>query len=154
MGLPGAKLRDDLIGVDGPLVRPLFVGFQKPEDPSRTGWYYMGKYEFSIPSLNPQAKPEKDADVPEADQQQGQQRFLAPVEWESLTEIVSRIPMNCDTRAELISAGSSEANTPEWPHLATIYLLVNSPTIMQRVEKGVLSAWRNALGSIMRCTSD
>lgn len=87
VGLPGAKLRDDLIGVDGPLVRPLFVGFQKPEDPSRTGWYYMGKYEFSIPSLNPQAKPEKDADVPEADQQQGQQRFLAPVEWESLTEI-------------------------------------------------------------------
>ncbi|KAG9047005.1 hypothetical protein FS837_003241 [Tulasnella sp. UAMH 9824] len=86
VGLPGAKLRDDLIGVDGPLVRPLFIGFQKPEDPSRTGWYYMGKYEFSIPSLCLQAKPEEDANVPEADQQQGQQRFLAPVEWESLTE--------------------------------------------------------------------
>ncbi|KAG8928521.1 hypothetical protein FRC00_001730 [Tulasnella sp. 408] len=86
VGLPGAKLRDDLIGVDGPLVRPLFVGFQKPEDPSRTGWYYMGKYEFSIPSLYPKAKPEEDANVLEAEQQQGQQRFLAPVEWESLTE--------------------------------------------------------------------
>ncbi|KIO27020.1 hypothetical protein M407DRAFT_23711 [Tulasnella calospora MUT 4182] len=86
VGLPGAKLRDDLIGVDGPLMRPLFVGFQKPDDPTRTGWYYMGKYEFSVPSLYPQAKLEEDAAVSEADQQQGQQRFLSPVEWESLTE--------------------------------------------------------------------
>ncbi|KAG8944538.1 hypothetical protein FRC04_001760 [Tulasnella sp. 424] len=88
VGLPGSKLRDDLIGVDGPLVRPLFVGFQKPEDPSRTGYHYMGTYEFSLPSLYPQPKLEDDAAMDGADEQEEQleQRFLAPEEWETLTE--------------------------------------------------------------------
>ncbi|KAG9002634.1 hypothetical protein FRB90_011348 [Tulasnella sp. 427] len=79
VGLPGSRLKDDMIAVDGPVVRPLFVGFRQPEDPLKIGWHYMGTYEFSIPPSHQRPKAEDELG-------NGEPQFLTVLEWESLTE--------------------------------------------------------------------
>lgn len=46
--MPG-NYRDDLLCLNGPETRPLFVGIPKTDQPSSVGWYYLGTYSFSLP---------------------------------------------------------------------------------------------------------
>ncbi|KAG8994370.1 hypothetical protein FRB90_000451, partial [Tulasnella sp. 427] len=57
--------------------------FRQPEDPLKTGWHYMGTYEFSILISHQQPKAEDGL----GNEGHGEPQFLTVMEWESLTEL-------------------------------------------------------------------